>query len=43
MILGVVDKGRRTMYWLIRYLANYSWTRPALRLVLMDVYVRSIL
>jgi hypothetical protein len=43
MVGGIIGKARKAMYWLIRHVQSNRWNMPHLRLVLADVYVRSIL
>jgi hypothetical protein len=43
LVAGACERGRKSMYWLVRYVTNYRWTLPSLRLTLMDIYVRSVL
>ena len=43
MLNRVITKSRNAMYWLINFLQATRWSLPSMRLVLMDVYVRSVM
>lgn len=43
MVQGIHSKATKTMYWLIRFVQTHKWNIPHMRLVLADVYIRSIL
>jgi hypothetical protein len=43
MLKGILEKSRKSMYWMVRFIANHQWTMPHTRLVLMDVFVRSVM
>ncbi len=43
MISKVLEKAKKSLGWLITFVNNNGWGSPNLRLVLFDIYVRSIL
>ena len=43
MIEHTIVKARKVFYWLLRFLASNAWNTPHTRLVLFNVYVRTIL
>ena len=43
MVANMLVKARKTFHWLVSFLNQNGWQHPNLRLVLFDVYVRSIL
>lgn len=43
MVSRVITKARNAMYWLLRTVQTQRWNHPNMRLVLMDIYVRSVL
>lgn len=43
MISKIMDKARKCFAWLVAFVNSNGWKCPNLRLVLFDVYVRSIL
>ncbi len=43
MITFIVDKARRVFFWLLRFVTTQKWNVPHTRLVLLNVYVRTLL
>lgn len=43
MINNMMEKARKVFHWLVSFLNQNGWQHPNLRLVLYDVYVRSVL
>ena len=43
MLNRVITKSRGAMYWLVHFLQATRWNLPSMRLLLMDVYVRSVM
>ncbi len=43
MIARLLEQGRKYFGWLVSFLNLNGWTHPNLRMVLFDVYVRSVL
>lgn len=43
MVQGNIAKGRKAFGWLHGFVKQNGWTHPHMRMVLLDVYVRSVL
>lgn len=43
MIAFNIEKGKKAFGWLSGFLKKNGWNHPHMRMVLLDVYVRSIL
>jgi hypothetical protein len=43
MLACLLSKARKVFYWLLRFVCTQRWNTPYTRLVLLNVYVRTIM
>ena len=43
MISFLLTKAKRVFFWLLKFVTTQHWTAPHTRLVLLNVYVRTLL
>ncbi len=43
MVAGLLSKGVKVFHWLRKFVSQNGWRIPHTRLVLLNVYVRSVL
>jgi hypothetical protein len=43
MLTTMLDKARRVYYWMLKFVTTQRWNTPHTRMVLLNVYVRTIL
>ena len=43
MVQEILRKGRQVFMWLASFVQQHGWNTPHTRLVLFDIYVRSVL